>query len=44
MPDGLPVPRRAKWPHRITTDTSIHVLLGHYSRTGDNRARDAIIA
>lgn len=42
--DAAPVPRRAKRPHRITTDTGIHVLLGHYSRTGDNRSRDAIIA
>ena len=38
------IPRRAKRPQLITTETGIHVLLGHYARTRDGRARDAIIA
>ena len=39
-----PTPRRAKRPHRVTTDTGIHILLAHYSRTGISASRDAIIA
>lgn len=38
------IPRRAKRPHRVTTETGIHILLSHYARTRDERVRDAIIA
>ncbi len=44
IPLAEPTPRRAKRPHRVTTDTGIHVLLAHYARTRDERVRDSIIA
>ena len=43
-PASAAVPRRARRPHQITTDTGIHVLLAHYARTRDERARNAVIA
>ena len=41
---SLPVPREAKRPQLITTETGIHVLLRHYAETRDERSRRAIIA
>lgn len=39
-----PVPRLAKRPRMVTTETGVHVLLGHYARTRDWRSREVIIA
>lgn len=39
----LPIPRRAKRPQLITTETGVHILLRHYSKTGDEGSRKAII-
>lgn len=44
-PQGSPpVPREAKRPQLITTETGIHVLLRHYAKTRDEGSRRAIIA
>lgn len=43
-PLPLPVPRRAKRPGLVTTETGIHVLLRHYAGTRCGRSREAIIA
>lgn len=38
------VPRRAKRPGLVTTETGVHVLLRHYARTRCSRSREVIIA
>ncbi len=43
-PMPLPVPRRAKRPGLVTTETGVHVLLGHYAQTRCGRSREAIIS
>ena len=40
----VPIPRQAKRPRMVTTETGVHVLLGHYARTRDWRSREVIIA
>jgi len=40
----VPVPRQAKRPGLVTTETGVHVLLHHYARTRCGRSREAIIA
>lgn len=40
----IPVPRRAKRPSLVTTETGVHVLLHHYAETRCGRSRAAIIA
>ena len=39
----LSVPRRAKRPGLVTTETGVHVLLHHYAQTRCGRSREAII-
>jgi len=41
---GPPVPRRAKRPGLVTTETGVHILLRYYARTRCGRSREAIIA
>ena len=43
-PAPRPVPRRAKRPSQVTTETGVHVLLGHYAQTRCGRSREAIIS
>ena len=44
VPERHATPRRAKRPQLVTTETGVHVLLGHYARTRDDGSRRAIIA
>lgn len=43
IPD-LPIPRQAKRPQLVTTETGVHVLLRHYAQTRDEGSRKVIIA
>lgn len=38
------MPRRARRPRTVTTETGIHVLLRHHARTRDRGVRDVIVA
>ncbi len=42
-PTAVSIPRQAKRPGMVTTETGVHILLHHYARTRCGRSREAII-